>query len=105
MKMPTKIHRRSVMSGLIGSAAATGLVNSGRTQTPDAVPCHIGPPPHEKGPRVWMDMDQIEIDAAYDQDFYAPMGYQISKREASQSEAARARLGEPLRFAYGPSEI
>jgi len=52
-----------------------------------------------------MGMDQADIDAAYDQRFYAPMGYQISKREASQSEAIRARLGEPLRLSYGPSEI
>jgi len=27
----------------------------------------IGPPKHEKGPLVWMDMDQVELDAAYDQ--------------------------------------
>jgi arylformamidase len=52
-----------------------------------------------------MDMDQIDIDAAYDQRFYAPMGFQISKREGSQSDAVRARLGEPLRLAYGPTEI
>ena len=50
-------------------------------------------------------MDQIEIDAAYDQRFYAPMGYQISKREASRSDAARKSLGEPLRLSYGPSEV
>jgi arylformamidase len=52
-----------------------------------------------------MDMDQIDIDAAYDQRFYAPMGFQISKRVASVSDAVRKRLGEPQRFAYGPSEI
>ena len=50
-------------------------------------------------------MDQIDIDAAYDQRFYAPMGYQIPKRIASVSDAVRARLGEPLRLSYGPSEI
>jgi arylformamidase len=50
-------------------------------------------------------MDQIEIDAAYDQRYYAPMGNQITKRVTSISEAVRRRLGEPLRLAYGPSEI
>jgi len=100
-----QIHRRGFVARLFGGTAATALTSRVHAQTPAPVPCQVGPAPHPKGPLVWMDMDQIEIDAAYDQRFYAPMGYQISKREASQSEAARARLGEPLRFAYGPSEI
>src|SRR5262249_58717522 len=46
----------------------------------------------------------IDLDAAYDQRFYAPTGDQIQKRVASISEAVRARLGEPLHLSYGPSE-
>ena len=103
--MLADIHRRSFVSGLFGGVAAAGLASAARAQTSDPVPCHLGPPPHEKGPRVWMDMDQIDIDAAYDQRFYAPMGYQITRRIASVSDAVRARLGEPLRLSYGPSEI
>jgi arylformamidase len=103
--MLADIHRRRFVSGLFGGVAAAGLASAARAQTSDPVPCHLGPPPHEKGPRVWMDMDQIDIDAAYDQRFYAPMGYQITKRIASVSDAVRARLGEPLRLSYGPSEI
>jgi arylformamidase len=103
--MLANIHRRSFVSGLFGGVAAAGLASAARAQTSDPVPCHLGPPPHEKGLRVWMDMDQIDIDAAYDQRFYAPMGYQITKRIASVSDAVRARLGEPLRLSYGPSEI
>jgi arylformamidase len=99
------MNRRGFVSGLFGGAAAAGLAKAVGAQTPDPVPCHVGPPPHQKGPLVWMDMDQIDIDAAYDQVFYAPMGYQIQKRIASVSDAVRARLGEPLRFSYGPSEI
>src|SRR5438105_2496177 len=67
--------------------------------------CHIGPPPHDKGPRVWMDLDQVELDAAYDQAFYAPLQPQISARRASNSAALRARLGEPRRDSYGPTEV
>jgi arylformamidase len=67
--------------------------------------CRIGPPPHEKGPLVWMDMDQTELDAAYDQSFYSPLMGQILKRYASNSEVTRARLGQPQREAYGPTEI
>ena len=103
--MLVKIHRRSFVSSLLGGAAAASLTSSVHAQTPDPIPCRRGPPPHDKGPRVWMDMDQIDIDAAYDQRFYAPMGYQITKRIASISDAVRARLGEPLRLSYGPSEI
>jgi arylformamidase len=52
-----------------------------------------------------MGMDQIELDAAYDQAFYAPLAAPIAKRRAANSEAARARLGQPLRVSYGPSEV
>jgi arylformamidase len=52
-----------------------------------------------------MDMDQIELDAAYDQAFYAPMGFQITKRIAAVSEQVRDRIGKPVRLAYGPTEI
>jgi len=51
-----------------------------------------------------MDMDQVELDAAYDQSFYAPLRAQILARLASNSELARARLGTPRREAYGPGE-
>src|SRR3954463_9372965 len=58
-----------------------------------------------KGPRVWLDMDQAELDAAYDQSVYAPNIQQVQKRYAANSEAVRARLGAPRRFAYGPTPI
>jgi arylformamidase len=58
-----------------------------------------------KGPRVWLDMDQAELDAAYDQSKYAPNQKQIQERRLAASARARAALGEPLRLAYGASEI
>ena len=61
--------------------------------------------PRVKGPAVWLDMDQAELDAAYDQIKYAPNLPQIVKRYASNSEAVRARLGAPRRHAYGPTPI
>src|SRR5262249_56884971 len=67
--------------------------------------CLIGPPAHEKGAPVWMDMDQIELDAAYDQSVYAPLIGQILKRYASSSTETRARLGAPKRLAYGPTPV
>ena len=54
---------------------------------------------------VWLDMDQAELDAAYDQIKYAPNLPQITKRYATNSDAVRARLGAPRRYSYGSSAI
>src|SRR6185369_8668845 len=61
--------------------------------------------PRVKGPAVWLDMDQAELDAAYDQIKYAPNLPQIVKRYATNSDAVRARLGAPRRYSYGSSAI
>jgi len=58
-----------------------------------------------KGPRVWLDLDQKELDDAYDQSVYAPNQPQITGRYATNSEAARARLGAPRRFSYGLAPV
>ena len=58
-----------------------------------------------KGPPVWLDLDQEELDAAYDQGAYAPNREQILARNATNSEGVRGRLGLPRRFAYGPTPI
>src|SRR5262245_1128643 len=90
-----QISRRAVL----GTAAAV-------VATPAlAQVCPIGPPAHDKGPRVWMDMDQIELDSAYDQSVYAPLFRQTLKRYASTSNEVRARLGAPRRLAYGASSV
>jgi arylformamidase len=57
--------------------------------------------PRAKGPRVWLDMDQQELDDAYDQSVYAPNRDQLNRRRASESELVRTRLGAPTRVAYG----
>ena len=63
--------------------------------------CLVGPPQHHKGPLVFMDYDQLELDASYDQVYYEPLIAQVSQRLDSNSDATRA----PQREAYGPSEI
>jgi len=88
--------------GMLAAAATGAAAVAGAPAL--ALDCPIGPPPHEKGPRVWMDMDQVELDAAYDQAFYAPLRLQILARCASNSELARRRLGAPQRETYGPSD-
>ena len=60
----------------------------------------------KKGPLVWLDMDQKELDDAYDQSVYAPNQPLLAKkRRAAASKAAIERLGAPERIAYGPTEI
>jgi arylformamidase len=83
--------------GALGAAAAV----AGPARAQDCAP----QAKRAKGPRVWLDMDQAELDDAYDQSVYAPNAKQISARYATNSELARARLGPPRRLAYGPSEI
>jgi arylformamidase len=61
--------------------------------------------PRTKGPLVWLDMDQAELDAAYDQSKYAPNQAQVHARRQANSAVARAILGQPQRFTYGDSEI
>jgi arylformamidase len=58
-----------------------------------------------KGPLVWLDMDQKQLDDAYDQSVYAPNQPLIAHRRRMASEAALRRLGPPERVAYGPTEI
>jgi arylformamidase len=95
----TTSHGAITRRSLLGTAAAIAA-------TPAlAGPCQVGPPPHEKGAKVWMEMDQVELDAAYDQSVYAPMIAQFNKRFASSSETTRKRLGAPRRFAYGPTPM
>jgi arylformamidase len=61
--------------------------------------------PARKGPRVYLDYTQSELDAAYDQAAYAPNAQQLQDRRVANSEAVRQRLGMPERFAYGASAI
>jgi arylformamidase len=92
----TQITRRTALGGVVAAMAAAPAL---------AEDCRIGPPPHEKGPLVWMDMDQLELDAAYDQAFYAPLRLEVIKRLVSTSEAVRGRIGQPVRESYGPTEV
>jgi arylformamidase len=58
-----------------------------------------------KGPRVYLDYDQAELDAVYDQSVYAPNLQQIVARFGTNSERTRGRIGAPRRVSYGPTDI
>jgi arylformamidase len=84
------------VAGAMIATAGTGLAQQ---------PAPATPAPRVKGPRVWLDMDQAELDAAYDQSVYAPNLQQVVKRWATNSDGVRERLGGPHRYAYGPGPI
>ena len=57
-----------------------------------------------KGPLVWLDMDQKDLDDAYDQIVYAPNQPLLAARRKVASESVLKRFS-PERRAYGASEI
>lgn len=61
--------------------------------------------PLVKGPLVWLDMDQKELDDAYDQTVYAPNQPLLAARRKVASESVIKRYGPPERLGYGSSEI
>jgi hypothetical protein len=52
-----------------------------------------------------MNYDQLELDASYIQTYYEPPIGQVAEPIASDSDAVRARIGQPKRVAYGPKPI
>jgi len=94
---PDSITRRTFLEA---GAAAAALAAAGPALAQPAQQ-----PPRAKGARVWLDLDQKELDDAYDQSVYAPNQPQITGRYASNSEGTRARLGAPRRFAYGSAPV
>jgi arylformamidase len=91
---PDRISRRAMLG-----AAATVVASPAFAQ------CRLGPEPHAKGPLIFLNYDQVELDAAYENSVYEPNIGQIGQRLASIADGVRARLGEPQRVAYGPTEI
>lgn len=63
--------------------------------------CDLGLPDHVKGPIVWGDLDQDELDAAYNQEFYQPHTDAVNSRLSGLSFDLRIRRGYPERVAYG----
>jgi arylformamidase len=86
------LSRRGLLAGAAALAAAPASAQT-------------APAMHVKGPLVWMNMDQKELDDAYDQAVYAPNRDIVINRCRRNSELARERLGAPKRFTYGPTKF
>ena len=96
--MATDHERRA----LVGTAAACAVAAAAGAFSDHAAAQGA---PRVKGPRVYLDYDQAELDAAYDQAVYAPNARDVQGRMRRLAADARKRLGEPERHAYGPTAI
>ena len=94
------IQQRRRRSSLRGASTAVFAAAAGPASAQDK-PANAP----QKGPAVWLDMDQAALDDAYNQIKYAPNLAQVIKRYASNSDAMRARIGEPRNVSYGPTPI
>jgi arylformamidase len=91
--------RRALVAG---AAAGTFALAS---EPASAQRCPAVPPARTRGPLVWLDMDQHELDESYDQSVYAFNQQHIADRRSERNEVALKVLGMPDRVAYGPAEI
>jgi arylformamidase len=99
MDQSKKLSRRALVAGAAaGAVALTG-------EPASAQRCPAVPPPREKGPRVWLDMDQQDIDEAYDNDVYAFNAKTVGERRVYNNQIVRNILDKPQRVAYGSAEI
>lgn len=90
---PNLLCRRTILTTAVAAGAALG-----------AAPV-LAQASRPKGPPVWLDLDQQDLDDAYDQSKYSPNQQQVLKRYESASEGARQRLGRPKRLNYGITPI
>jgi arylformamidase len=91
-----RLTRRAVIAGATAGTVALAADPASAQRRPSA--------PRTKGPRVWLDMDQQDLNEAYDQSVYAFNVENIQAREQETSDAALAQL-VPSRVAYGTSDI
>jgi arylformamidase len=101
--MPAMTRRAIVAGALVAGAGGAIAQQTSPTPTPAAAPA--APPVKAKGPPVWLDMDQAQLDAAYDQSVYAPNQRQVTGRYATNSDLVRSWIGKPERRAYGKAEV
>src|SRR5262249_19287945 len=97
--MNLKLPRRKFLHLAAGAAVLPGVMAASSVLAQPVTGTRV------KGPRVWLDMDQKELDDAYDQRVYAPNIQQVIARCERIGELVRERLGNPKRLAYGPTPI
>jgi arylformamidase len=93
------ITRRTLIAG-----AAAGTVTLA-TGDASAQRCPATPPARTKGPAIWLDYDQHDMDEMYDQSVYAFNQQHTLARSDANNRIATAIIGKSERFAYGTDPI
>jgi arylformamidase len=101
MKPPHQSSRNALTRRTVFAGAAAGTF---ALAADPASAQRVPTPPRTKGPLVWLDMDQQDLNEAYDQSVYAFNVENILAREREASAIALAKLA-PERVAYGASDI
>jgi arylformamidase len=94
----TTLSRRAIVAGAAAGTIALASAPASAQRCPPA-------PARSKGPLVWMNLDQQDLDEAYDQSVYAFNQRFITERRNERNELMAKVLGKPERVAYGPAEI
>lgn len=94
-----QITRRALVAG--AAAGATALAADPAL----AQRCPAKPPARTRGPNVWLDLDQHELDEAYDQSVYAFNQRFVQERRNERNALMVKILGKPERVAYGSSKL
>ena len=96
-KMHT-ISRRTLVAGAAAGTLALAADPVAAQRCPPAVA-------RTKGPAIFRDLDQLDIDEGYDNDVYAFNSKTINERRVFNNRIAQSVLGKPERVKYGPAEI
>jgi arylformamidase len=97
-KLGHMITRRNLVAGSAAGSVAFAVNPASAQRCPPVAP-------RTKGPAVFRDLDQIDIDEGYDNDVYAFNAKTIGERRVYNNRIAQAVLGKPERVKYGPAEI
>src|SRR5262245_16942902 len=94
--------RHALKSALVATVSLTPSARAFGQQMQTHRP--PGVTPKNKGPIVFLDYDQEELDDAYTQALWSPNQGELQKRNAQKSAQAIARLGPARRLRYGASD-
>ena len=92
------ISRRTLVAGAAAGTVALASAPASAQRCPPAAP-------RTKGPVVFRDLDQLDIDEGYDNDVYAFNSKTIGERRVYNNRIAQSVLGKPERVKYGTAEI
>ena len=93
-----KLTRRAMVAGAAAGTVALASAPASAQRCPP-----VGP--RTKGPAIFRDLDQIDIDEGYDNDVYAFNSRTINERRVFNNRIALSVIGKPERVKYGEAEI